>query len=283
MAVDMETRRSALSDALEPDAGLVAIETSTMGGAFTDLLKSVYGQEGQTIQIAGASVESEEDGCVRITGRATVFGVSNMPVSACFKFEKDGSVSTRIEYTLIGGSRSATAWKFSDSFPYLPGDNTDAANVSEPLLDTIRFSAARFVVVESSRVDEVLGVDLAAGLNFVGTMRPSGPFGVLQSGLASGKDLTLFGRMLLGLGPRDAERKKEKRQQRQQEKINSLKAQIAAKENASALAGKENSEAGAGQGVEKYNDTGPPDDGDADQTAVVLEAKRSFWNKFRNE
>lgn len=195
-----------LRDALAPSGTLVTIGTSTLPAPFDDFLGKYYVDEGKQIQIDNVEVMLDEPGrAVKIAGRGHFQGAANLPVRAVFTLDDQGNVDAVITYTLLDGTGSMSAWKFSTSFPGLPVDDAPRSDGKPaiPLLDTLSLSEASFVVSTRGTTDPATKVALGAGIAFVGRMIPTGLLGVLDGVLAGSQAIPVYGSLRIPVDATD--------------------------------------------------------------------------------
>lgn len=181
-----------LSQILSPNNGQINLQTNQLTENFDEFLK-LYVQEGRSIAIDGASIAiNDQDQLITVSGRSSFLNVPDMPLNATFSVDKQGEVRAVIRYTIIDETKAPTFWKFSDSFKTLPPlGNTKAA--SGNLIDEFEFTTAYFIVATHAGYDSLAGLDLEAGINFDGTMRPNAQLGILTNLLSETKTLDVSG------------------------------------------------------------------------------------------
>lgn len=171
----------------------LTLTTSSVGGLLQSFLTTTYG--GMPLVIAGATKSLTSDAVI-VNGTASLLNVANAPVHAVFTLEADGSVVATIAWLLPIG------WKFSTSFPVLPvfADARSTTPTSSSL-DQLVLGQGSFMLSTAPGTDPRTGAPLAAGLNFVAPLMPSGVFGLFQALLGPGA-LTLSGTITLPVATR---------------------------------------------------------------------------------
>ena len=150
------------------------------------LAGGVYLNQSVVIHEATPGPGDGQNNQVVIAGRAAFLNTPyplGLPVLATFTLESDG-IHALIQYTLVGGLMPTGAWKFSQSFPGLPGVFNYAriqpdGSVVSPL-DNLVFNDASFFVASRACTEPGYGVALEPGLNFASRVRPSDLMGVFQ-------------------------------------------------------------------------------------------------------
>ncbi|HET8774976.1 MAG TPA: hypothetical protein VFP80_14340 [Thermoanaerobaculia bacterium] len=171
-----------LDQALPLVGGSLTLDTTSLGGLLQSFLIDANGSA--PLVISGAS-KTVGAAAVTIDGTAPLLHVSAAPVHAVFALQADGSVEATLRWSL------PQAWTFSTSFPSLPPAN-DAVNQSDTsLLDQLVLTDSAFVVSTAAGTDPVTQAPLAAGLNVVAHVTPSGLFGVFETLLGGKGQLTL--------------------------------------------------------------------------------------------
>ncbi|WP_045113927.1 phage tail tape measure protein [Microscilla marina] len=184
---------SELVNQLTPHNGQINLPLGKLTDNFDAFLKNVYFKEGSVIAIDQVSIETNEQlQLVTITGVSSFMNVPSMPLTASFAVDAEGEIRAVLKYMLIDASKTSGFWKFSDSFKTLPAFG-DASAASGSLLDDLKFKEASFVVASHAGYDTSLGLDLDAGINFGGIMKPPAQLGILKNSLGETDALTVSG------------------------------------------------------------------------------------------
>lgn len=190
--------------------GTLTLDASAAPGpVFADQLERLT--NGAPIVVRDA-VRSVAGDTVRVTGRASLLGVSEMPVTASAEPGLDGPAVT-VRFHLIDGPPGPNAWRFSTSFPDLPPfyaglpgswQGGHAAPDRTNLLDRLELSDAAYVLTTAeSGLDPVTGAAIRAGLNFVALCTPTELVGMLGSVMTGGGPVRLSGPIVI---PKPTER-----------------------------------------------------------------------------
>lgn len=182
-----------LVEQLTPKNGQINLQTGKLTDNFDAFLKGVYIDDGKTIAIDGASITTDDaTQTVTVEGKSSFLNVPDMPLTATFTYDAKGETRAIIKYAIIDASKTPAFWKFTDSFKTLPAFG-DAAAASGSMLDDLKFTVAYFVTATHAGYDSVLGIDLHAGVNFGGIMKPNAQLGVLKNRLNETDPLNVSG------------------------------------------------------------------------------------------
>lgn len=182
-----------LVEQLTPKNGQVNLTTGKLTDAFDAFLKLIYFKEGNSIAIDQASIETNDTlQLATISGTSSFLDVPNMPLVATFTIDAAGEIRAVLKYSIIDSSKTSGFWKFTDSFKTLPAFG-NAAAASGSMLDDLKFSTAYFVVASHAGYDTTLGIDLDAGINFGGIMKPNAQLGTLKNRLNETDPLNVSG------------------------------------------------------------------------------------------
>lgn len=150
------------------------------------------------IEITDAQANPVSEGtAIVITGNGAFnLSAGKAPVTLTLTLV-DGNVQALFQFTVIGSTRPAKAWKFSDSFPKLPTVLDVSQPDAEPTspLDDLVMTNAQFLV--TTRAQTVDGQDLIAGINFRADLSPSGILSVFETLIGRSGDLKLQGTIAL--------------------------------------------------------------------------------------
>jgi hypothetical protein len=172
----------------------VSINLGTLGAEVDALLRSVYLGRSVMIREARPGPGDGTNNEVVISGRTAFLSTPyplGLPVLATFTL--DGTtVHVLIQYTMVGRSMPTGSWKFSQSFPHLPGLFNYAriqpdGSVMSPL-DDLSFVDASFFATSRGGTEPGYGISLMPGLNFASRIRPSDLMGVFQQVLFGTSD-----------------------------------------------------------------------------------------------
>lgn len=151
--------------------------------------------------VVGGAARTVGDDTVVVTGRASLLGVPDMPVTVTAA-SRPGGPTVTARFTLIEGEPGPNSWRFSRSFPDLPtfrgpsAASRTIAATDKPLnlLDQLLLSDAAFVLTTAAAgSDSATGAPLRAGLNFVARCTPTGVVGLLGGVLMGGGSVLLSG------------------------------------------------------------------------------------------
>jgi hypothetical protein len=172
----------------------VSINLGTLGAEVDALLRSVYLGRSVMIREARPGPGDGTNNEVVISGRTAFLSTPyplGLPVLATFTL--DGTtVHVLIQYTMVGRSMPTGSWKFSQSFPHLPGlFNYARIQPDGPVmspLDDLSFVDASFFATSRGGTEPGYGISLMPGLNFASRIRPSDLMGVFQQVLFGTSD-----------------------------------------------------------------------------------------------
>ena len=123
------TEFSSLEQALSQKNGQLNINTRTLGAAFSDFLQAYYFAQGDVIQLDNVSVKPNgADNSLKIGGTSSFLKVPNIPTEINATLTAAGDPSLAVRYAMITTDKTASYWKFSDSFPGLPFDYSGLAS-----------------------------------------------------------------------------------------------------------------------------------------------------------
>lgn len=137
---------------------------------------------------------------VVVSGTTPFLGVPSLAVTATFSLDTKNIPVVEVRFILIGAQPTPTSWRFSTSFHQIPLLMDYARSVTIPSLniyDELQLSDAAFVLTTQADKDQVTGVPLVPGLNFVATLKPQGLLGLFDSLLGGEKQVTLYGPIVL--------------------------------------------------------------------------------------
>lgn len=182
-----------LVNQLTPQNGQINLLTGQLNDSFDTFLKSIYSQEGKGIAIDNASIEpNDTTQTITVSGTSSFLNVPNMPLVATFTHDSKGEIRAILKYSIIDATKTSTFWKFTNSFTTLPPfGETDAP--SGCMLDDLKFTVAYFVVATHAGYDNTLGINLDAGINFGGIMKPNAQLGLLKNRLNETDPLNVTG------------------------------------------------------------------------------------------
>jgi sugar phosphate isomerase/epimerase len=184
-------------DALPVVNGLLTIDgSSAPGNVLADQLARCT--NGSPVVIRDA-VRTAQDGAVVVKGKTDFLGAADVGVTASAASGSSGSYVVTLRFNLIEGAPGPNAWKFSRSFPNLPGLYAARRAGARPhVLDTLVLSDAAFVITTGEDgTDAATGAPLQAGLNFVSLCTPTGMLGLLGSLLTGGGAVPLYGTVVI--------------------------------------------------------------------------------------
>ena len=194
-----------LKAALAPSRGTLTLDRSSLGSVLAGFLDAHY--QGLPLVISDAA-PGPGDGTgdtVVLTGRGTLLGVTDLPLTARFSLDDEGKVRALLHYRLRETMPGPAAWTFSRSFPKLPtvwnfekgfpanNPSADFNALQKPYVDALELFDMYYAVSTHAQPDPELGVPLEPGVNVLGRMRPRGMAGVLESALRAAQPLTLHG------------------------------------------------------------------------------------------
>lgn len=198
-----------LKQALDISSGTLTVSSTTLGQGFANMLSTISQDPSLVINSASAGPGDGDGNTVVITGRGSFLQVPDLPVTARFTLDADGSVRAQLKYQLRDSAPGPTAWTFSRSFPKLPAtwnyaqgvilpeEDTAEQPAQKPYLEALDLFDTGYVASTHAGQDPETGVPLEAGVNFVSRMRPQGSVGVLEAMLGDGKPLTVYGAIRL--------------------------------------------------------------------------------------
>ncbi|HEV7426512.1 MAG TPA: hypothetical protein VGQ46_09100 [Thermoanaerobaculia bacterium] len=172
-----------LNDDLPIVGGTLTLTPSSVDGLLASILTTIGGAI--TITAATKSVQAN---AVIIDGTASLLNVAGTPIHAVFTLDNSGTVSAVITWSL------PATWTFATSFQSLPlgGDAPPSS-----LLGQLQLTNSRYVVATVAGTESASSAPLAAGLNFVSTITPSGIFGMFEALLGGKGPFTIAGPILL--------------------------------------------------------------------------------------
>jgi hypothetical protein len=165
-----------------PDAGIKALLDTYNDGQPLIVHDAVLAEPGKDSSVA------------LVTGTMSYRNVDAAPVAASF-YEVGEALELRIRLAL------PSTWRFSQSFPKLPTSidfRAPLLSAPSPLLDLLVLSDAAFVLSTHDHVDDVLGAQLPAGLDFVARLDLVGLLGAIAQTLGGAdQQLVIAGPILL--------------------------------------------------------------------------------------
>lgn len=182
-----------LQQALSVSGTTLTISHDTLGSQFGNFLNLYHGGAAIVISQATLSADEQNGGVILITGTASYGNVANLPVNVRFSVNATGDVVAEFRFKMRGSLVEANTWKFSTSFPTLPTSYNAAEGKEQLLLDSLDLYDSFFVLTTHDTNDSVSGVPLAAGINFVSHLRPSGFLGVFESSVTANSALMIYG------------------------------------------------------------------------------------------
>ena len=174
--------------------GKLTLAATSLPGAPLQALLSAYNGD-QPLIIENAQKQTAADS-VTVTGAASFMNVPSLPVTSVFHLDVTGTPVATLRFTLIGPTPGPNSWRFSTSFPNLPFFMDYGKSLTKPqlnLLDELQLSNAAFVLTTQAGRDDAAGIPLSVGLNFVGTLKPTGLTGLFDTLLQGDKQVTLYG------------------------------------------------------------------------------------------
>lgn len=186
-----------LSQKLAPVNGLLVVSAGTFDNACNAFLNLYYAGGPITISEATLVTEPQADGAIVYTGKSTFTNLPDLPVTARFLADADGNVHMELRYVLRGAAADANPWVFSRSFPGLPTAWNSLLRTRIALLDSLDLYETALVVVNAPGKDRLLDVPLAAGINFVSRLRPTGLLGVFSYASEKNPSAIIYGIILL--------------------------------------------------------------------------------------
>ena len=155
------------------------------------------------------AVRTAKGSTVTVTGRTSAFRMDDLAVTVTIGPGKGGTPRLVARFALIEGAPGPNAWRFSRTFPDLPGFYTGASGSKAAgaqaapltgLLDRLVLSdAALLLCTGEGGSDPVTGASLPVGLGFAARCAPTGVAGLLGSALSGGGTVVLSGPVIVPL------------------------------------------------------------------------------------
>jgi hypothetical protein len=205
----------ALRNALAINNGSVTLSRGTLGNSLDGFLEAYYQNQPLVISDAALVTEGTDENTVMLTGRATLLGVADLPITARVSLDANGEAQARFAYRLRESIPGPNAWTFTRSFPKLPsvwnyGDSppaddlpVEAMPAQRPYVESLNLFDSFFVVASYAHRDPEFDVPLEQGINFVTRLRPGGAAGYLAQALSETVALPLSGPVRI---PKDTDR-----------------------------------------------------------------------------
>ncbi|MFC7545830.1 hypothetical protein [Plantactinospora sp. GCM10030261] len=174
---------ASLDEAIQVVDGDVILTATTLPGPALEQELAAY-TAGEPIIIANAQ-KIVATTTVTVTGTATFLNVTGALTTAVFTPTADTATMT---LRLV----MPPDWSLGVSFPDLPGFSTREGDLWS-ILDLLRLTEAALILSTTPGADPLTGTPLFSGLNVVGSVRPTGISGLLETVLPRDGSLRLYG------------------------------------------------------------------------------------------
>jgi hypothetical protein len=177
----------------------VTLQSIDAGNVIPGIIRYVFND--QPIVITDAQANPVSGGSTLIITGTGGFSLTTgkVPVTCTFNLN-DGNVQALFQFTVIGSTRPAIPWKFSDSFPNLPTVLDVSKPEAEPTspLNELVMTNAQFLI--STHEQTLENQELIAGINFRADLATGGILSVFETLIGRSSKMKLQGTINLPYG-----------------------------------------------------------------------------------